>query len=159
MLGHCYSCTARMNNGGTGRDALGGTQFLVGEHSSVADHKGVAAITLTLASFLLACTVYAFWGGGKWVPCDATPNTTSGGEIHINCHPTSHYAALTYNTLGVVGASVAVSPVSELAVNKYTVSSKYALSPELTPLEVAVVRKACSRSICTTSNNLLKRHA
>jgi hypothetical protein len=148
-----------MNNGGTGRDALGGTQFLVGEHSSVTNHKGITAVAFTLASFLLACTVYTFWGGGKWVPCDATPNTTGGGEIHINCHPTSHYAALTYNTLGVVGASVTVSPVSELAVNKYTISAKRALGTKVTPLEIAVVGERRPWPICTPSNNLLKRHA
>jgi hypothetical protein len=159
MLGHCYSCTARMNNGGTGCDALGSTQFLIGEHSSVTHHKGATAVALTLAAVFLACTVYARRWGGRAPIGHTLPDTKLGVEVDPLSIPPLHNTVRSHLTWWVIGALVAVLVIYKCATNEVTVNTKCACGAERHALEVAVVREAGSWSVSPARNNLLKRHA
>ena len=159
MLGHCYSCAARMNNGGTGRDALGSTQFLISEYGSVTNHKGITAVALTLAALLLACTVYTFWWGDVGSGRDAVPHPKFRRELDPFRVAPLHDAMFPNFTWGVPRTLVTVAPLYKCAADEMAVGAERACGTERSPLEVAVVGIRGVWPICTTSNNLLKRHA
>lgn len=148
-----------MNNGSTGRDALGSAQFFVGEHRSVADHKSVTAVALTLAALFLACTVYARWWSGRASISNTLPDAKLRAEVNPLRVAPLHDAMRPNFTWWVVGTLIAVFVFYESAAHKVTMDTKCACGTERHTLKVAVVREAGSWPISPTRNNLLKRHA